>query len=149
MRERKTMPASINIHDCASCLGGIPFGYVCDACASNIPDMPDEFTGKYREWVDGCVEIETTYDTDTMNAFAEAVRLGIVELAREFEDFYHGPLRGTEADFFQEVFYATHGSVPYGLEDFIDWEGYAAARLDDGDYVLIETGYNAHMLYVY
>ena len=147
--EGLAMTATINATDCAICLTDIAVGYVCADCAESIPDMPKMFPGDYTQWVDECDEIETVYDEDMMPVYADAVRAGYVELAREFRDFYHGPVDGTVADFFRELFYDTEGSVPYALENFIDWDAYAEDMLDQGDFILIETNYNTHMLRVF
>lgn len=143
------MPATINAADCATCLTDIAVGYVCAYCAESIPDTPGEFPGDYTQWVDECDEIWNTYDEDMMEAYAEAVRMGVVELAREFRDFYHGEVRGTVEDFFQGLYHDMHGAVPYELEWYIKWDDYAEDMLDGGDYILIETPQGDHMLRVF
>ena len=126
-RERIDMPATINAADCATCLTDIAVGYVCAYCAESIPDTPGEFPGDYTQ----------------------AVRMGVVELAREFRDFYHGEVRGTVEDFFQGLYHDMHGAVPYELEWYIKWDDYAEDMLDGGDYILIETPQGDHMLRVF
>lgn len=143
------MSATINPTDCAICMTEIAVGYVCADCAEDIPDMPGEFPGDFTQWVDECDEIETTYDDDMMEVYAEAVRMGVVELAGDFRDFYHGPVDGTAEDFFRDLYYDVNGGVPYELENFIDWGAYAEDMLRGGDFTLIETSTGDHMLRVY